>query len=71
MDKLKEYFKKDCDEMDKKRTPYDFYVMGYNRAKLEELEHKINELESKEKQLKFYHWLNGNDNLPPIGGFHE
>jgi len=57
--------------MDKKRTPYDFYVMGYNRAKLEELEHKINELESKEKQLKFYHWLNGSDDLPPIGGFHE
>ena len=71
MDKLKEYFKKDCGEMDKNRTPYDFYVMGYNRAKLEELEHKINELESKEKQLKFYHWLDGSDDLPPIGGFHE
>lgn len=57
MDKLKEYFKKDCDEMDKNRAPYDFYVMGYNRAKLEELEYQINKLESDKKQLEIYQWL--------------
>lgn len=57
MDKLKEYFKKDCDEMGKNRTPYDFYAMGYNRAKLEELEYQINKLESDKKQLKIYQWL--------------
>ena len=57
MDKLKEYFKKDCDEMGENRTPYDFYVMGYNRAKIEELEYQINKLESDKKQLKIYQWL--------------
>ena len=69
MDKLKEYFKKDYNEIDQNRTPYDFYAMGYNRAKIEELEHKINELKSKEKTIG--HWLDGSDELPPIGGFHD
>lgn len=45
MDKLKEYFEKDCGEMDKNRAPFDFYSMGYNRAKIEELEAKIEQLQ--------------------------
>lgn len=57
MNKLEEYFEQDCGIMDKNRAPYDFYVMGYNRAKLEELEYQINKLESDKKQLEIYQWL--------------
>lgn len=46
MDKLEEYFEQDCDTMDKNRPPYDFYAMGYNRAKIEELEIQIKQLQT-------------------------
>lgn len=52
MDKLMEWFEKDCGKMDASRPPFDFYAQGYNRAKIEELELRIKELEAELQREK-------------------
>ena len=58
MDKLEEYFEQDCGVMDRNRSPFDFYMQGYNRAKLEELERQLAEVKARAKQESMRNWLN-------------
>ena len=58
MNKLEEWFEKDCGKMDENKSPYDFYIQGYNRAKIEELECRIKELEAEVQRERMRVWVN-------------
>lgn len=57
MNKLEEYFEQDCGVMDRNRPPFDFYMQGYNRAKLEELERQLAEAKTRANQESIRNWL--------------
>ena len=58
MNKLEKYFEQDCGVMDRNRPPFDFYMQGYNRAKLEELECQLADAKTRAIQESARNWLN-------------
>lgn len=56
MTKLEEYFEQDCGVMDKNRPPFDFYMQGYNRVKLEELERQLAETKARVNRINAQQW---------------